>query len=328
MGFPRLFSAPRGDVAQMSGELKQVGEKLREARENRGLTLAMAEDATKIRKKYLEALEEGRDAELPGEAYTKGFIRTYGNFLGLDGAALVREFKSLRKQGREQEAPPEPQPQPQLAADEPAQAMRSTRSRPRRSQGKEAPGWRQGPDRKAGQAPAGWWQRWVPALVVALLGLAAAWLAFAPPAEAPPEPPPVSDVRPDPAPPPVTTPEPAPSEPATPPEPEPVQVVQGEPYQRGNSWYVPITVTPGPIEVTLTVREGLISWYQVRADGRDVVEGTWPGGSKKTYTAQERLEITLGHIEAVNIEVNGQDFGHFKEPHRRIVVEAKAPEAP
>lgn len=67
---------------------------MREARVRRGLTIKDVEDATKIRGKYLEALEEDDFEVLPGPTYVKGFLRTYATFLKLDADALVDAYKS------------------------------------------------------------------------------------------------------------------------------------------------------------------------------------------------------------------------------------------
>ena len=70
----------------------EIGGSLRTAREQRQLQLSEVERATNIRKKFLAALEEERFDVLPGTAYAKGFLRTYANFLGLDGPRFVDEF--------------------------------------------------------------------------------------------------------------------------------------------------------------------------------------------------------------------------------------------
>jgi hypothetical protein len=70
----------------------EIGSSLRAAREQRQLELPAIEHATRIRAKYLRALEEERFDVLPGTAYAKGFLRTYADFLGLDGARFVDEF--------------------------------------------------------------------------------------------------------------------------------------------------------------------------------------------------------------------------------------------
>ncbi|MBI3980242.1 MAG: helix-turn-helix domain-containing protein [Chloroflexi bacterium] len=66
-----------------------LGETLRRARESRGLSLEDAEQATKIRKKYLRALEDGLLGELPAPVYARGFVRNYATFLGLDPVAML-----------------------------------------------------------------------------------------------------------------------------------------------------------------------------------------------------------------------------------------------
>lgn len=69
-----------------------IGEVLREAREAQGLTLEAVEDATKIRRKYIRALETEEFSILPGRVYAKAFLRTYAKYLGLDSESLVAEF--------------------------------------------------------------------------------------------------------------------------------------------------------------------------------------------------------------------------------------------
>jgi len=72
----------------------QIGESLREARTRRGLTPADVHKAIRIRERYLAALEEERWEMLPGEAYVRGFLKTYADFLGLDGNLYLDEYNS------------------------------------------------------------------------------------------------------------------------------------------------------------------------------------------------------------------------------------------
>ena len=69
----------------------------------RGIEFAQAEQATKIRGKYLRALEEERFELLPSETYVKGFLRTYADYLGLDGQLYVDEFNSRFVAGDDRE---------------------------------------------------------------------------------------------------------------------------------------------------------------------------------------------------------------------------------
>jgi hypothetical protein len=72
----------------------EIGNSLRDARVRQGLELPELETQTKIRAKYLKALEEEQFDLLPGDAYVKGFLRTYADRLGLDGQLYVDEFNS------------------------------------------------------------------------------------------------------------------------------------------------------------------------------------------------------------------------------------------
>jgi hypothetical protein len=81
-----------------------IGNSLREARNRRGLSAADVQKGIRIRERYLTALEEERWDMLPGEAYTKGFLRTYAEFLGLDGNLYIDEYNS-RIANRDEEPP-------------------------------------------------------------------------------------------------------------------------------------------------------------------------------------------------------------------------------
>ncbi len=72
----------------------EIGSSLRDARVRQGLDLLEVEADTKIRAKYLRALEDEHFELLPGDAYVKGFLRTYADRLGLDGQLYVDEYNS------------------------------------------------------------------------------------------------------------------------------------------------------------------------------------------------------------------------------------------
>lgn len=71
-----------------------IGGILREARNRRRLDLSEVEDAIKIRMRYLLAMENEEWDVLPGGAYTRGFIRTYASYLGLDGDRIAQDFRN------------------------------------------------------------------------------------------------------------------------------------------------------------------------------------------------------------------------------------------
>jgi hypothetical protein len=79
----------------------QIGPSLREARMRRGFSPADVHKSVRIRERYLTALEEERWDMLPGDAYTKGFLRTYAEFLGLNGQLYIDEYNARVAQHEE-----------------------------------------------------------------------------------------------------------------------------------------------------------------------------------------------------------------------------------
>jgi cytoskeletal protein RodZ len=72
----------------------EIGNSLREARLRRSVGFPQAEQATKIRSKYLRALEDEHFDQLPSPTYVKGFLQAYADYLGLDGRLYVDEYNS------------------------------------------------------------------------------------------------------------------------------------------------------------------------------------------------------------------------------------------
>lgn len=72
-----------------------LGEVLREARRRKGISLAQAERETRIREKYLAALEEEDYESLPGNVYAKGYLRSYAQYLGLDPDKVLQLYPNF-----------------------------------------------------------------------------------------------------------------------------------------------------------------------------------------------------------------------------------------
>lgn len=83
----------------------EIGNTLREARVRRKLTLQQVEEDTKIRVKYVQAMENEEFDVMPGSTYVMGFLRTYSSYLGLDPEVIVGEYRS---RGLRSSEPPEP----------------------------------------------------------------------------------------------------------------------------------------------------------------------------------------------------------------------------
>jgi hypothetical protein len=87
-----------------------IGETLREARVRQRVNIEELEQSTKIRAKYLRALENEEFGLLPGPTYVKSFLRTYAEKLGLDPQLLVEEFRAQHEPPEPQEFQPLPSP--------------------------------------------------------------------------------------------------------------------------------------------------------------------------------------------------------------------------
>lgn len=86
--------------------MADIGTTLREARMRARIDISEVEARTKIRAKYLRAIENEEWDLLPGPVYVKSFLRTYGDYLGLDSRALVDEFKRRYERPSDQDLRP------------------------------------------------------------------------------------------------------------------------------------------------------------------------------------------------------------------------------
>jgi hypothetical protein len=86
--------------------MPEIGETLREARMRRRIDMTEVETATKIRGKYLRALENEEWDLLPGPTFVKTFLRTYAEYLGLDARLLVEEYRQRYERPSTQDLTP------------------------------------------------------------------------------------------------------------------------------------------------------------------------------------------------------------------------------
>jgi cytoskeleton protein RodZ len=110
--------------------MADIGTTLREARMRARIDMGEVEAHTKIRAKYLRAIENEEWDLLPGPVYVKSFLRTYGDYLGLDSRMLVDEFK------RRYERPSDNDPRPVAS-----RSRERDRERQRHSRGPLIPSW-------------------------------------------------------------------------------------------------------------------------------------------------------------------------------------------
>lgn len=108
--------------------MTELGDKLKQARREKGLSLDDLQQITKIQKRYLIAIEEGNYAVMPGKFYARAFIKQYAEAVGLDSATLFDEFES--------EVPETPQQE--VVNNEPTRVQSKRNPMPAQSVGNQA----------------------------------------------------------------------------------------------------------------------------------------------------------------------------------------------
>jgi cytoskeleton protein RodZ len=297
-----------------------LGQLLREAREQKGVSLEQVEEATRIRQKFLQALEEGDYGALPAETYVKGFLRTYATYLGLDPEEVMAIYEGRQDEG--QAAVPQPgffQPMDISMA---------------------APPWLT-PDLVIGALliavllAFGSWAVWhyLPPTVKTQLSF---WRAMAT-TTATPSPTATTFVVPPSATPtiaptvtPTTIPTATPTEmPTATPTPLPTVAIAVEPTSTSTS-VPPATPTSAPtntptsvstdtptprvpagVEVELRIVE--YAWLRVIVDGEDAFVGSLEAGATRTFSGRESVVLRCGNAGGVEATVNGELLGLLGE---------------
>jgi cytoskeleton protein RodZ len=268
----------------------KIGPVLEKARQEKGLTLEEVEHATKIRKRYLVGLEREDYGVLPDAVYAQGFLKTYANYLGLDGEELARELRDRRRPRRERGityGPPKT----------------SEFDRPLINPGELA-------KTRRGRKVSG---ITILTVLVALLTLTAVVGALYYVGR---------DVQ-------TSGPNPNPSQPseeeaANGPKKEadrgqaPAKEAGQEKDASGNSKgaggsdEAAIEPQPNSLRVEVSV-EGSPSWLSILADGNLAYEQIAQPGFSQTFEAKRVISIRTGNAGAVGVQVNGQDLGKLGE---------------
>lgn len=262
-----------------------IGKTLREAREAKGLTLAQVSDTTRISKAYLQAVEEDAYQKIPGEVFVKGVLRGYGNFLGLDGAKLVEQYKILAQGMR-----------PEEAASFKIREATNVKITPTFKPNEDTP-----------QSSKNSLLTGLVVLVVLLLAVCAYYFMIvakpagsvtAPATSAAPAA--ATQTAPAPQVPAAKTADPAKPAAATAP------VNPGQPAVPGTAQPNPAAANPAPGTVAVNVECKGICWLQVFDGDKKIFEGTLGKGQTNTFTSKDKLRIVYGNIKDVAITVNGQ----------------------
>lgn len=274
--------------------MTELGQLLSEARSTKQLSLADVEAGTRIRQKYLEALENGAYAELPRGPIARGFLRSYAIYLGLDAEEALRLY--AQESGDSGDEVPVAESGLSRAVDYRPLEVELVDDRP--SLG---------------------WLRWIVALlIVAALGAAGWWLlsrysgGWRP----------VLAFWPAPSPTPTATEAATPwvvtaTPPQAPPE-TPILATRTSDLLLLPTPTVPPTITPTPqatatpeivAQIALTVTLNQRAWIRVVADDQVVQEGILEAGETRFWQAANSMLIRTGNAGGVNLTLNGEDLG-------------------
>jgi len=277
--------------------MSELGPLLSEARAAKGASLAEVEARTRIRQKYVEALENGSFTDLPRGAVARGFLRSYADYLGLDADEVLRLYG--QESGDTGDEVPIAEPgKPRYVDYRPLEVeLLDTR-------------------------PSLGWLRWVVALVIVVALAAAAWwflgrgsgtgwssLAF----WVEPTITPTTTNTPTPW---IITATPSP----VPPTNEPIVATPTSDLLLLPTPTVPATITPTPlptatpeivarIAMSLTVNQR--AWIRVVADGGVVQEGILEQGESRFWNAADSISVRTGNAGGVGLVLNGEDLGPF-----------------
>jgi cytoskeletal protein RodZ len=266
----------------------ELGQRLRQARESLGLSLDDVEESTRIRRVFIEALEEDRFDALPGAVYARGFLRNYARLLGLDAGELLQEFEAATG----------------TSSTHVPQVLDQPLARPSRI------------------------GRWIGTLLIVLLVGAvsvAGWYGYNrlfldidpfAPSNAP-----ASAIGPTATP--TTTPTPG----AIPMAPElderltPTAALEQTPQPTPTATVTP-TPSPTPI-LGIVVEARLIAptYVELTLDGESAFIGTLQAGEDRVWTAQERVQMRLGNAGGIEFTVNGVEVGAPGTPGQVLDVE-------
>ena len=273
-----------------------IGDMLRAEREKQNLTVQDIEKGTSIRALYIESIEAGDYSKLPGEVYTKGFIRNYANFLKMDAAAVVKRYMeenhpdvvAAAETAKEQDA------QQSQAAAMPASSVRqqapsAPKVRPSGS------GYATGEDFRQRVESSHKKQNMllVAAVVLAVAG-GAYYLMSSDDSAATKKPA-------------TTT-----TQQAKAPAPAPAAAKPAAKKADG---------------VELAAKFTDRCWTQVVVDGKTVYEGTMEKGKSETWKGKEKVVITAGNADAIDVTLNSQSLGKLGDKGQ-VVEKTFTPDGP
>ena len=259
-----------------------IGDTLRAERERQNLSIKDIEKGTSIRALYIEAIEKGEYKTLPGDVYTKGFIRNYANYLKLDADAAVKQYNE--ENHPEEVAAKEAAAQAEAAA----KAEQAQQSEPRMTVKKPAYVREERratrSDFEARVESSHHRQTLVMGLVAVVVIAAGAFFLFGMDDDSTATKAPQTK---------VTTQAKSSSSSAAKPQPAAAPVEQKKAYT----------------DVQVSAKFSARCWVSVKADGKEIFEGTIEQGESKEWKADKELKLTAGNAGAVDLTFNGENKG-------------------
>lgn len=250
-----------------------VGDTLRIEREKQGLTIADIEKGTSIRALYIQSIEENHYDVIPGEVYLKGFIKSYANFLKLDGPQLVQQYvreKSAPIQEMEEKAGGKVENMAVPAAEE-----KTSEQVPEPAAHKQE-AMRQ-PNALSSGAKRGFSNKAIVGVAVLFVVVGGIYWGFG-----------FSDDKPVP---------PAASVPA-----------KQQPAPKAEPAKPAAPSTPAsPVSVSLKFADRC--WTEVKVDNKSVYEGIPDPGQVLAWSGQQNITVKLGNAGAVDVVYNGKEMG-------------------
>lgn len=246
-----------------------LGDMLRAERERQGLSVKDIEKGTSIRALYIESIENGDFSQLPGEVYTKGFIRNYANFLKMDADAMVKRYMEENH--------------PEKAAAQAEQESVNEEKTVKAEPVKEKTSFATGSDFRDRVEKSHKNQNMLLlAVLVLLVGAGAFYMLNSGSSESP-------------------------AKTTTPVQNTTSQQAKNTKAEQQASATAETPKKAEGVEIVAKLSDNC--WTQVKADGKTIFEGTLQKGKTETWKAKEKLVITAGNAGAIELKINGKESG-------------------
>lgn len=264
---------------QKATDYKDLGKILRAIREQKNISLEQIQQDTKIRIKYLRAIEEGELSMIPGgQVYVKGFLKSYAESIGLQPSVVLNQYKQICNLVNNEEQEQEQEQEDKKYASE------STLEH-------EDKGEKLINIKSVG----------IPIAIVVIGALlffgSRSLFKSKPPADLNPEPSRTTQ--------PIKSPEKTPENDSLKPADKTQKVIIE--MVKDTSAETEYAIQDKTVDVTFEVVQRRC-WILVKKDGQLIFEGILKAGDKKSFTAEKELFIRVGDPQVIKYNINGQDF--------------------